>query len=159
MKVLLAGVFIAIMLGSSAMAQKKSSVEGVWRLDEITADGKTKQMTQPSMYLFTKKHYSIIYVSSDAPRPILADLAKATADELRSVFGSSFVANAGAYEITKDGKISFWPKVAKSPLYMKDGNYSVSTFKITGNTMTIISESANGYPVKSPATSKLTRIE
>jgi hypothetical protein len=75
------------------------------------------------MYLFTKKHYSIIYVSSDAPRAILPDLSKATADELRSVFGNSFVANAGEYEIMKGGKITFSPKVAKSPLYMKDGNY------------------------------------
>jgi len=159
MRVLLAGFFIAIILGSTAMAQKKSSIEGVWRLDEITSDGKTVKISQPSMYLFTKKHYSIIYVASDAPRPILPDPTKATADELRSVFGSSFIANAGEYGIEKGGKISFWPKVAKSPLYMKDGNYAVSTFKITGNTMTMTSESANGYPVKSPATSKFTRIE
>ena len=158
MRVLLAGFFIAIILGSTAMAQKKSSIEGVWRLDEITSDGKTVKISQPSMYLFTKKHYSIIYVASDAPRPILPDLTKATADELRSVFGSSFIANAGEYEIAK-GKITFWPKVAKSPLYMKDGNYATSTFKVTGNTMTMTTESANNYPVKSPTPSKFTRIE
>ena len=158
MRVLLAGFFIAIILGSTAMAQKKSSIEGVWRLDEITSDGKTVKISQPSMYLFTKKHYSIIYVASDAPRPILPDLTKATADELRSVFGSSFIANAGEYEIAK-GKITFWPKVAKSPLYMKDGNYATSTFKVTGNTMTMTTESANNNPVKSPTTSKFTRIE
>src|SRR4051794_40591862 len=77
MKVLFAGVFIAIILGSTAVAQKASSIEGVWRLDDITADGKTQKISQPSMYFFTKKNYSIIYVSSDAPRPILADLKTA----------------------------------------------------------------------------------
>ena len=160
MRVVLAGVFIAIMLGSSAIAQsKKSRIEGVWRLDEMTADGKTEKLTQPSMYFFTKKHYSIIYVSSDAPRPILPDIAKATADELRAIYVDSFVANAGEYDISKDGKISFWPKVAKHPGYMRDGNYNTSTFKITGNTMTMTTESANNYPVKTPTTSKFTRIE
>jgi hypothetical protein len=160
MKLVFTGLFIAIMLCSAAMAQSKgSNIEGVWRLDELTVDGKTQKISQPSMFFFTKKHYSIIYVSSDAPRPISPDITKATADELRTIFVDSFVANAGAYDISKDGKISFWPKVAKSPLYMKDGNYNTSTFKITGNTMTMTTESANNYPVKSPMTSKLTRIE
>ena len=131
----------------------------MWRLDEQTSAGKTEKITQPSMYFFTKKHYSIIYVSSDAPRPILADIATATADELRSVYVDSFIANAGTYDLTKGGKISFWPKVAKNPGYMRDGTYYTSTFKVSGNSMTMTSFEANGYPVKDPTTSKFTRIE
>ena len=149
---------IAVVFGSLAQAQKKGSIEGVWRLDEQSSAGNTRHMSQPSMYIFTKKHYSIIYVSSDAPRQALADISKATADELRSVFVESFVANAGLYDM-KDGKISFWPKVAKSPTFMRDGSYVTFTFKVTGNTMTMTSEGENGYPVKTPVISKFTRIE
>ena len=156
MRLGLIGFLIAIVLSSSAIAQsKKSGIEGVWRLDEQTSAGKTEKISQPSMYFFTKKYYSIIYVSSDAPRPILPDITKATADELRSVFVDSFIANAGTYEIMKGGKINFWPKVAKSPGYMRDGTYSTSTFKVSGTTMTMTSLEANGYPVKDPTTSKL----
>ena len=77
MKFVFASMFIAMILASTVMAQKGSKIEGVWRLDEQTADGKTKKITQPSMYLFTKKHYSIIYVSSDAPRAAPADMYRA----------------------------------------------------------------------------------
>jgi hypothetical protein len=59
----------------------------------------------------------------------------------------------------KGGKINFWPKVAKSPGYMREGTYTTSTYKVSGTTMTMTSFEANGYPVKDPTTSKLTRIE
>ena len=88
-------------------------------------------MTQPSIYLFTKKHYSITYVSSDAPRPAMDDLSKATAAELRSVFVDSFIANAGTYEM-KDGKLTTRPTVAKSPGFMQDGNFVTMSVKING---------------------------
>ncbi len=160
MRMSIIALFAALVLSGSLVAQSKS-IEGVWSLTEMTTtgpDGSTKQMSQPSMYLFTKKHYSIIYVSSAAPRVVLEDSSKATAEELRNIFVESFIANAGTYEI-KAGKITLRPMVAKSPGYMQPGVYSTSSVKFDANTMTMISESSNAGPATNPTTFKLKRVE
>ena len=147
------GLFLCI----SAVAQSKS-IQGVWKLTEQTAGGTTKVMSQPSMYIFTKKHYSIIYVSTETPRAVVDDISKMTADELRATFVSGFIANAGTYEF-KGGKVTMHPIVAKSPAFMAGGNWMTSAVTINGNSMTIVSETNNSGPVQNPTTSKLTRIE
>ena len=151
---------VLLLMGVGASAQKKAGIEGVWTLTEMTTTGDnagTRQMTQPSMYLFTKNHYSIIYVSSAAERPDV-DVSKATADELRNVFVQSFVANAGTYEV-KGGKIIFHPMVAKSPGYMKPTNWTAQTMTMSGDTMTLVSDSTQDGPSKNPTTMKLKRVE
>lgn len=154
-------LLIFTVLSVSATAQSKSGIQGVWSLTEMTTtgpNGSTKRMSQPSMYLFTKKHYSIIYVSSDSPRAQTIDSSKATAEELRTVFVDSFIANAGTYEF-KGGKLTTRPMVAKSPSYMQPGTYLTSSVKIVGNTMTMATESSNKGPSTNPTTFKLIRIE
>ncbi len=151
-------LLIALVLSAAAFGQK---VEGVWALTEITTtgpNGSTQKMSQPSMYLFTKKHYSIIYVSSDSPRSATADSSKMTAEELRSVFVDSFIANAGTYEL-KAGKLTVHPMVAKSPGYMQPGVYTTQSVKIDSNMMTLVSDSSNTGPSANPTTYKLKRIE
>ena len=152
---------ICVLLGAlfcvSALAQSKS-IEGVWKLNEQTAEGKTKTVSQPSMYVFTKKHYSVIYVSSDAPRAAIDDVGKMSADELRATFVAGFVANAGTYEF-KGGKLTMRPMVAKSPNFMQAGSWARSAVTISGNSMTLVSEENDQGPVTNPTTSKLTRIE
>jgi len=150
-------LMFALSLFASANAQ---SITGVWQVTEekTTGDGgKTSKVTQPSMYLFTKDHYSVIRVTSDNERPAI-DTATATAEQLRDVYVDSFVANAGKYEF-KGGKLTIWPSVAKSPTYMKAGSTGTFAVKITGKTMWITSESAQGSPVKNPTTLTLTRVE
>ena len=114
--------------------------------------------TQPSMYIFAKTHYSLIYVDSDKPRPVMEDYSKATQEELLSIFVENFVANAGTYEVKGD-KLTVHPMVAKSPSYMKAGTWSTYSMKISGNTMTLVSESSNFGPIKNGTTYKLTRVE
>jgi hypothetical protein len=151
---------IAVLLLSCAAAAQSKSLEGVWRLSEISTtgdDGGTKQISQPSMYLFTKKHYSIIYVSSDKPRPE-SDVAKMTADEMQDVFVKSFVANAGTYEY-KNGKLTVHPMVAKSPGYMKEGTWSTYSVKMDGSGLTLVTDSSSSGPSTRTSTFKLTRVE
>ena len=153
-------LFVILALAASATAQSKK-IEGVWRLNEITTtgtNGSTKQITQPSLYLFTKKHYSIIYVSSDSPRPVIEDLSTASSADLRNIFVTSFIANAGTYEM-KDGKLTMRPVVAKSPTFMQAGNFLTMSVKIGGNMLTLTSDSSNNGPAANPSTFKLTRIE
>jgi hypothetical protein len=99
-----------------------------------------------------------MFVSSDAARPDVADLSKSTADELRNIFVDSFVANSGTYEM-KGGKLTVHPIVAKSPGYMAPGSTSVSSVKIEGNMMTLVTESTNATAAANPTTYTLTRVE
>jgi hypothetical protein len=52
-------------------------------------------------------------------RPDIADTSKATADEVRALWGP-LVANAGTYQISGD-LITIHPLVAKIPVVMKPG--------------------------------------
>ena len=150
---------IAAVMSVSVAAQ--SNIQGVWQLTEITMTGKvamTMKVTQPSVYIFTKTHYSKIYVASDKPRPVLDDYSKATQEQLLSIFVEGIDANAGTYEV-KAGELTLHPIVAKSPSDMKEGTWTTYSVKISGNTITLTSESSNAGPSKKPVTFKLTRVE
>ena len=154
-------LLIAAVMSVSAFAQGKSGIEGVWQLTEITMTGKfamTMKVTQPSVYIFTRKHYSKIYVGSDKPRPVLDDYSKATGEQLLSIFVDGFDANAGTYEVA-GGKLTLHTIVAKSPSDMKEGSWSAYSTKISGNTITLTPESSNTGPNKKQVTFKLTRVE
>ncbi|MEO8574390.1 MAG: hypothetical protein ABI481_10505 [Pyrinomonadaceae bacterium] len=148
---------LGLILCISAVAQSEK-IQGVWKLNEQSTGGGTKVISQPSMYLFTKKHYSIIYVAAETPRAVVDDISKMTADELRATFVSGFIANAGTYEF-KGGKLTLHTLVAKSPAFMAAGISATSAVTIKGNSMTMVSESNNSGPVQNPTTSKFTRIE
>ena len=153
--------FVVVVLATSASIFAQGKIEGVWKVTEVTTtgtEGKTRSAPQPSMYVLTKKHYSIIAVTSDSPRAEIADINKLTAEELRSTFVSSFVANAGTYEF-QGGKLTMHPMIAKSPNVMKSGTWTKSAVKIDGSSMTMVSESSNNGPSTNPTTFKLTRIE
>jgi hypothetical protein len=159
LKNILFALLLVIAASVAAQAQRKG-IEGVWSLTEVTTTGEkaaTRQATQPSLYLFTKSHYSIIYVSSADARPEI-DSSKASADELRSVFVSGFVANAGTYEV-KGGKLTLHPMVAKSPGVMKSGNWSTMAVTMSGDMVTLVSEATQDGPAKNPTTFKLKRVE
>jgi hypothetical protein len=73
-------------LSGAALASRSPSIEGVWQAVEVTTTGPEAQTIsplQPNLSFITAKHYSHIEIHSNAPRPVLADAAKATADELR----------------------------------------------------------------------------
>ncbi len=146
------------LLDISAFAQGKSDIEGVWQLTEITMPGMTMKVTQPSVYIFTKMHYSKVYVASDKPRPVLDDYSKASGEQLFSIFVDGFDANSGTYEVMAE-KLTLHPIVAKSPSDMKDGNWSTYMVKISGNTVTLTPETSNAGPSKKSLSYKLTRVE
>src|SRR6266849_5648750 len=79
-----------------------SLLVGAWQLD-------ARQSGQAALYLFTPTRYSMVLAATD--RPDIADLSKATADELRATWGP-LLANAGTYEVSGD-LITIHPLVAK----------------------------------------------
>src|SRR5438128_1977034 len=94
------------MLATTGIAgqSKPASLQGVWRSVEVTVTGpnaRTITNLQPNLTVVSAKHYARVEVQSEGPRPIVADVTKATADELRAVWGP-FVAEAGTYELAGD---------------------------------------------------------
>jgi hypothetical protein len=149
--------------GGDLTGQSKSgSLQGVWQTVEVVVAGpkpRTITIPQPGPWLtiITGRHYSRTEVQAESPRPILADVAKATADELRTVWGP-FVAEAGTYEVSGD-VVTMHPLASKNPAAMAAGAFIVYTYKIDGNTLWLTQQRNQNGPYPSPATFKAVRIE
>src|SRR4029079_17566463 len=98
--------------------------QGVWQIVEATVTGPGARTIafagRPNLTIITAKHYSRVEIQADGPRPALADAAKATADELRAVWGP-VVTEAGTYDVTQDGLITMRPIASKNPAVMGPG--------------------------------------
>jgi hypothetical protein len=142
--------------------QAGPSIQGVWRIEEIKTSGvggTTIGISQPSLYIFTKTHYSVIRVLGDSPRKRLADDNKATAEELLAVYVSSFAANAGTYELARGG-LTLRPTIAKDPGTMVPGVYMRFTYKVEGNSLFLVENGTSwSGAATNPPTVKLVRLE
>jgi hypothetical protein len=158
--VLLAG--IVLVAGRAGVVAQAKSIQGVWQTVEVKIAGATpRTITVPKpgpwLTIFTAKHYSRTEVQAEAPRPILADAAKATADELRTVWGP-VVAEAGTYDVSGN-TITMHPLVSKSPAAMASGAFIISSYQLNGETLTIAQQRNQSGPYASPVTFTLTRVE
>ena len=147
---------------SQLSAASPSTIQGVWRVTEVTTtgtDGSTNKSPQPSLYIFTAKHYSLIRINGTTSRPDMpqGQQTKATAAQLLAVWGP-VTANSGTYELA-GGKLTTHAIVAKNTFAMAKGASSVSSYKLDGKTLTITSERNPSGPVANPTTWKLTRVE
>ena len=151
---------LSLVLIGSGFAQT-NPLQGVWKVAEVTTTGpnsSTQTAPQPGLYIFTGKHYSIVTINSDTPRPDLPqETSKATAEQLQASWGP-FTAQSGTYEV-KGSEVTLRPLAAKNPSAMKAGNFSLSTFKIEGKTLTLVSKANQAGPAANPTTRKLTRVE
>jgi hypothetical protein len=142
---------------------QRASMQGVWRVAEVQIAGAKPQTivfgeARPNLTIITARHYSRVEVQADGPRPILADIAKATADELRAVWGP-FIAEAGTYEITSADVVTMKPIASKSPAAMAAGAFIVYGFKQDGDTMWLTQQKNQTGPFANPVTFKLVRVE
>jgi hypothetical protein len=156
-------VGVALLSAAGVAGQPKStSIQGVWQTVELRITGpspRTITIPQPGPYLtiFTAKHYSRTEVQGEGARQILPDVAKATADELRAVWGP-FVAEAGTYELS-GGMLTVHPLVSKSPAAMAPGAFIAYSYKLDGDTLSFTQVRNQSGPFPSPFTAKLVRIE
>jgi hypothetical protein len=153
-------VGVALISSVSVVGQtKRGSLEGVWQAVEVTLGGPQAPTVKPgpNLTILAGKHYSRIEVHSDKPRPVLANPASATAEELREVWGP-FVAEGGTYELT-DNAITMHPIVAKNPAAMAPDVTLTYSYKLEGNTLTVTAQRDRNGPVANPVTVKLVRIE
>lgn len=134
------------------------SIVGVWTLAETVwppgAIGVTNTNPQPSLYIFTNKHYSVLSVNSTQPRPKFGPLktpSKPTDAEkiARYEQWDPFTANAGTYEI-KGTTLTRRHLVAMRDDVMS-GPPNVAEFKLEGDTLWLIFgsiDAADGFRAK-----------
>jgi hypothetical protein len=126
-----------------------SPLVGAWQLD-------SGQSPRVALYVFTPTRYSMVLAAID--RPDVTDTSKATADELRAIWGP-LLANAGTYDVSGD-LITIHPLVAKIPVVMKPGANEVYQFRIEGKTLTLRQvRNARGMAIESAPTFKFVRVE
>ena len=149
-------IFVGALIGVSLLAATRSSMmtaaenplQGAW------------QVTNPAnqmagIFIFSGKHYSMMAASTE--RPDITDLSKATADDMRALYGP-MVGNAGVYEIAGN-QVTIRPVVAKIPVVMKPGAYEVYEFKVENNNLTLIQRRNVRGPVEGGNVWTLTRVE
>jgi hypothetical protein len=141
----------------------QQSIQGVWQAVEFAITGPaartlTIREPRPNLIIFTAKHYCRVEDQSEKPRAAPADPAKATADELRAVWGP-FVGEAGTYELSGDNLITMRPIVSKNPAVMGAGISITYSLKREGNTMWVTQVRNQSGPFTNPFTIKIVRIE
>ena len=153
----------AAMSADTAAQSSAGSIQGVWQAVEVTFPGPTPRTIsipepRPNLTIITARHYSRVEVQADGPRPILADVAKASADELRAVWGP-FVSEAGTYEVTGGNVITMRPIASKNPAVMGPGVFIAYAYKLDGDTLSLTQQRNQNGPFANPFTLKLVRVE
>jgi hypothetical protein len=96
-------------------------------------------------------------VEAEGPRPVIADVTKATADELRAAWGP-FAAEAGTYEIAGN-LITLHPVAAKNAAGMAPGAFTTWSYRLDGSTLWVTAERNQNGPIANPVTVKSVRVE
>ena len=164
-RLLFAALSAGLLASQGTAAQspaQPASILGVWRGVEVTITGPGARTIafaeRPNLTIITAKHYSRVEVQADGPRPLLADVAKASADELRAAWGP-FVSEAGTYEVTPGGLVTMRPIASKNPAVMGPGVFITYSYKLDGNTLSLTQQRNQAGPFANPFTLKLVRVE
>ena len=156
-----AGVVLLASQGTVAQSTR-ASIQGVWRIVDATTTGPGARTIafgeRPNLTIITARHYSRVEVQADKPRPILADVAKASADELRAVWGP-FVSEAGTYELASGSFITMRPIASKNPAVMGPGVFLTYSYKLDGDSLSLTQDRNQNGPFANPFTLRLTRVE
>jgi len=163
MRILFAALIVGLATGQGIEAQStRDSVQGVWRVVEAVITGPGARTIafaeRPNLTIITAKHYSRVEVQADGPRPVLPDVARATADELRAVWGP-FVSEAGTYEVTPGSLITMRPIASKNPAVMGPGIFITYSYKLDDDTLSLTQQRNQNGPFANPFTLKLVRVE
>ena len=159
-------LFVALIVGLTtsqgiAGQSKPASIQGVWHVVEATITGAGARTIsfaeRPNLTIITAKHYSRVEVQADGPRPVLADVAKASADELRAAWGP-FVAEGGTYEVAGN-LITMRPIASKNPAVMGPGVFITYAYKLEGDTLSLTQQRNQNGPFPNPFSFKAVRVE
>jgi len=138
--------FIGVCIGTNADAQ--GSLKGAWTITEVTYIGLETSFTNtnpnPSLFLFTDRHYSMVHVLGTEPQPYLSDNAEYSDEQIVAAF-NAFVANSGTYETSGDTLI-YNVQVAKVSGFA--GTMQEATYSVQGDTLIHSETYENGLTVR-----------
>ena len=161
-RLLFTALSLTLLTHHGIAAQSRGSIQGVWRVVEATITGPGARTIafadRPNLTIITARHYSRVEVQSDGPRPVLADVATATADQLRAAWGP-FVSEAGTYEVAPGGVITMRPIASKNPAVMGQGVFITYSYKLDGNTLSLTQQRNQNGLFANPFALKLVRVE
>ena len=145
-------------------AGKAPSIEGVWKITDMTATGAnpmTNPSPQASLYIFSHGHYVYVADTSAAPRTAASvkDPANPTDAEKVAKFQEwgPVIAQGGTYEV-KGATLTRQATVAKNLAAIGPAGKAESEFKLTGDTLVLISKSPAGQPAREQRLT-LTRVK
>jgi hypothetical protein len=163
-KKLFAALFsVALLTGTDVAGQsKRGSLQGVWQVVEVTMTGPAARTItipepRPNLTIFTARHYCRVEVQAEGPRPVPADVTKASADELRAMWGP-FYGEAGTYEVTGN-LITMRPIASKNPAAMASGASVTYSYTLNGDTLSATALKNQNGAVPNPVTIKAVRVE
>ena len=121
-----------------------TGLQGVWRITEASvtsSDGtSTNTEPQPSLYIFSNRHYSTTLIPNDSRQPFPD---QPTDEERLAAFGN-FIANAGTYEIA-GSTITIRPMVAKVPNAMTNPPFTYE-YELEADSLVLILKAAWAPP-------------
>lgn len=160
-------ILICLWLAATVVSAqlKPTALTGTWQITEVRRggpNGKTNNNPQPGFYLFTGTHFSVMVVTSDAPRP--DDIPPGPVDETKVTFRqlaaawSSLSAYGGTYTLS-DSTLTVHAEISKSPRPMTRKESIVFSYRIDGDKLTLIPIRDSNGPIANPTTTTLKRIE
>ena len=155
-RLLLLVILGTTMPSAQSTVPSQPRLQGAWRIVELVVAGQTTltPMSQPSLFIFTGKHFSFVAVSALNGRPSIADPSSITGAEALAVWGP-FMAQSGTYEATAT-TLTVKPLVAKNPVAMSGGQ-TVYAYTLEGDKLTLTPQQ-NGAGTMAAVT-KLVRVE
>ena len=157
-------VILALLAGalpSLSVTQSRPALQGAWQVVEVTTtgpDGSTNSSPQPGLYLFTARHYSIMSVLGQQPRPGFTDPGNITGEEALATW-TPLQAQSGTYEIVGES-LNLLPIVAKNPGVMRAGRKpDVYGFTVQGDSLTMVQKSDGIGQLANPTTLRLKRLD
>jgi hypothetical protein len=116
---------------NTSVEQNNNSIEGVWRISQITRDFEAEANNDPlpSQLIFTKNHYSIVWMPGKDAMRAFDEPWKPTDSEILQRFWEVTV-NTGRYEVSGT-QIRTEPVIARFPEFM--GGYMIYDFKWSGS--------------------------
>jgi hypothetical protein len=152
----LSAAFVVTSVLPMGLAGQPTQVEGAWWVAEVSGPGpRVVTSPQPGLLLFTGRHYSYTFVTSETPRPPLP-VGPTTAEALATIW-NPFTANAGTFEISGE-TMTRRPLVAKDPSSMAPGVFNEYLFHVVADTMWITPTRNETGEARAPSTVRYMRV-
>jgi len=129
-------LFIFVLYGCSPQVNSEQAIfEGVWSINKIERDNEQTQNLDPlpSLIIFTKKHYSIVWMPGDTAIEAFAERWSPTNEEKIQRY-EEIVVNTGTYEI-EGTQIEVRPVIARIPEFI--GGLMIYEYEKLGDSLTL----------------------